>query len=254
MSTAHSPAEGRTLLRRVPTPVFVVGYGLLVVAMLISVVMLASYRPAADTAETKQQNPAQPWNPVPMDVDNVRASVRDYLITDVETGTTRTGIMMRGAATEYAAANVDEFIGHVSRLLEQNCIDTLVLTTPDNLRLNFLGFCFSTLPQTTLTPFTQLALDEDADSVSVVHYFSGAGNEIALNWLDVPNERKADQLEKLWEAHPRPEGLDRLKFAAYTDDGVRVRESVDGKGTVIIRAPLEFTTSASPTLPPAPRR
>lgn len=245
MSTAvtaeSAPAEPRSALQRVPTPLFVIGYGALLVAVVLLIAMLVSYRADATPTEAEPQDPRQAWNPAPMDVDNVRASVRDYLITDVETGVSTTGVTLRGQATEYAVTDVADFTGHLSRLMEQNCLDTLVLTTPDNMRLEFLGFCFSTLPQPTIAAFTELALEEDADSVAFVNYNSEAGTEIALSWLNVPSTAKLDRLEAKWEKISRPAAVNRLKFSAYTPDRVLEREMEKGKGTVIKRGPA--TTS-----------
>lgn len=166
--------------KRIPTPIFVIGYGAIVLTLIVAMAMLVSYRADAEadasaatgtasTTTTTEQDPRQAWNPPLRDEANVLASIRPYLITDVESAVGETGVIMRGKATETAMASTAEFTGHLSRLLEQNCLDTLVLTTPNNMRMSFLGFCFSTLPPASIEKYTTFAADEDADSLAFVN-------------------------------------------------------------------------------------
>ena len=263
MSTTATDTR-RRLIARIPTPVFVIGYGALVLAVVVALAMLASYHadasegagnkasspattaddksPAAPTTPPGQQDPKQPWNPPPRDEDNVRASVRDYLITDVETGVRDTGVMLRGTTTAQAEADTADFSGHLSRLLLQNCLDTVVLTTPDNMRISFLGFCFSTLEPETIEPYIATALEEDVDSVAFVNYNSRAGVEVALNWLDVASTSQLDDLETTWRHVPLRPGLERVRFTAYTEDTVMAGHRTRGESIAVFRGD-RFTTS-----------
>lgn len=244
--------------KRIPTPIFVIGYGAIVLTLIVAMAMLVSYRADAEadasaadgsaatgtasTTTTTEQDPRQAWNPPLRDEANVLASIRPYLITDVESAVGETGVIVRGKATETAMASTTEFTGHLSRLLEQNCLDTLVLTTPNNMRMSFLGFCFSTLPPASIEKYTTFAVDEDADSLAFVNYNSAAGVEVALGWLDVASASKLSELEQTWKRLPLEPGLDRLRTSAYTDEEVAAGQRVRGAYMEIRRGEL-FTTT-----------
>ena len=277
MSTLHTPtsepeppaetapgtapaAPKRSLIARLPGPVFVVGYGALLIAVVVAVAMFASYESGSDTgpltsAAAKEQEPMQPWNPAPRDEDNVRESIRSYLITDVETGVTDTGVMLRGEITDFAVANLAEFTGHLSRLMQQNCLDTVVLTTPDNFRMEILGYCFASPDLEPLTEFTSYALEEDADSIAFVDYYGKDGKEIGINWLNLASDAKLEQLDKQWDKTERPAGFNQLRFTAYTPNEAYVRDDVKDVGVRVARGPrftavdetAERTTTPQPT-------
>ena len=244
--------------KRIPTPIFVIGYGAIVLTLIVAMVVLVSYRADAEadvgaaagsaatgtasTTTTTEQDPRQAWNPPLRDEANVLASIRPHLITDVESTVGETGVIVRGKATETAMASTAEFTGHLSRLLEQNCLDTLVLTTPNNMRISFLGFCFSTLPPASIEKYTTIAADEDADSLAFVNYNSAAGVEVALGWLDVASASKLDELEQTWKRLPLEPGLDRLRTSAYTDAEAAAGQRVRGTYMEIRRSGL-FTTT-----------
>ena len=244
--------------KRLPTPIFAIGYGAIVLTLVVAMSMLVSYRVDAEadtsaaagstatgtasTTTTTEQDPRQAWNPPLRDEANVLASIRPYLITDVKSAVGETGVIVRGKATETAMASTTEFTGHLSRLLEQNCLDTLVLTTPNNMRISFLGFCFSTLPPASIEKYTTLAAEEDADSVAFVNHNSAAGVEVALGWLDVASESKLSELEQTWKRLPLEPGLDRLRTSAYTNEEVAAGQRVRGKYMETRRDGL-FTTT-----------
>lgn len=249
LSTGSSPAdtERPTLIQRLPTPAFVVGYGAVVVALVVMAVMLANYAGQATTrlAPTEPEKLVA-WNPAPADEDNVRASIRSHLITDVETATGRSGVMMRATTTEAAENNLEEFTGHVSRLLEQNCLDTLVLTTPDNLRVSFFGFCFNTLPPESIEAPLTFALKGDADSVTFMDYHSHAGIQVETVWADPVTESRAEQLIRMGRATQLPEWVQRFTFSVYTDTEVFMLAKERDTRPFTSRSPLlRASTSAT---------
>lgn len=247
MSTVSSPtdAERATLIQRLPTPAFVVGYGAVVVALVVMVAMLANYAgQATTTLAPKQPEKLVAWNPAPADEDNVRASIRSHLITDVETATGRSGVIMRAATTEAAEKNMAEFTGHVSRLLEQNCLDTLVLTTPDNLRVSFFGFCFNTLPPESIEAPFEFALQGNADSVTFVDYHSDAGIQVETVWADPVTESRAEQLMFMGRTTPLPEWVHRFTYTVYTDAEVFVLNKERDTRAWSFRSPLLRATTS----------
>lgn len=247
MSTASSPAdaERRTLIQRLPTPAFVVGYGAIVVALVVMAVMLANYAAQATTTLTpKQPEKLVAWNPAPADEDNVRASIRSHLITDVETATGRSGVIMRAATTPAAEQNLEEFTGHVSRLLEQNCLDTLVLTTPDNLRVSFFGFCFNTLPPESIKAPLEFALKGNADSVTFVDYHSHAGIQVETVWADPVTESRAEQLMYMGRTTQLPEWVQQFTYSVYTDKEVFVLNKERDARAWALRSPLLSATTS----------
>lgn len=245
MSTVYSPAEPpaapgapaepakRPLIQRLPAAAFVVGYGALVVAIVVFVAMLSSYSAGAssdrgtssalteitgitETTETARAPEKQlPHNPAPADQQSVRESVRSYLITDLETGATHTGTSARGALTELAEQSPTELSGHLSRLLEQNCLDKLELTTQKNMRILFQGFCFSTLPAATIASAISTANELGADALALNSYHPSLGTEMTLRWVQVPSQEKLDALREDWDDIDFPEGIRRLQFNAY---------------------------------------
>lgn len=233
------PTQRRPLVQRVPTPLFVFGYGALLIALVVGAAMLASYAADADTRASESTSATTstaptdekrfPLNPAPADPDAVRSSIRDYLVADVETGATFNGTMAKGTITPSALQAPDEFSGHVSRLLEQNCLNDLALTTPDNVRVNFLGFCFSTVPPETIATALSKAEDLSADSVSLINYNSPDGIELSMTWLAVGSTDKLDDLmDTLWKMD-LPAGVHRLLFKGYSPDTVKILEHVEGQ-------------------------
>ena len=168
MSTAVTEPEPspQPWLKRIPAPLFTVVYGALVILVVFGAAMAAGY--TADTADTagaeavaeseRLPQPERPFNPPAADPDNVAASIRSHLITDVRVGKTDSGAMMRGDIVNGALDDTTEIAGHLSRLLEQNCLDTVTLTSKSGMRFNFWGFCFSTLPPATIAQLMDLSL------------------------------------------------------------------------------------------------
>lgn len=237
MSTSVTEPEQptRTFLQRVPTPVFVTVYGALVVAAVVGAVFGLRYTADAESTEASLPQPVRPFNPAPADPANVAASVRPHLIQNLQVGETNTGVMARGDISELVMSDSTEFAGHVSRLLEQNCLDTLTLTTPEGMRLNFWGFCFATIPATTIQNTFDFAVDQGAD-VASFSLFSAQNNfhQVTLTWTDAEATGKdAEDLKREWNELERPDEIDRITFNGYYDDEVVIMENdeKDGKST-----------------------
>ena len=222
MSTAVSDTQ--PLVRRVPAPLFVAVYGALVILVIFGVAMAASRTTASTPAAAELPQPERPFNPAPADTTNIAESIRPHLITDVEVGETNTGAMLRGNLTEEAVAEPEELAGHLSRLLEQNCLDTVTLTSPRGMRVNFWGFCFATIPPETIQPLLAFADKEGADSLAFYDY-AGRGHlhYVALNWMDAGDN--TEKLERAWDRVERPDDLDRITFNAYAGDDVVVMDN-----------------------------
>lgn len=224
----------QSLVQRVSSPVFIAVYAALVIALVVMVVMLAGRDGHSTLTEAATPEPYQAWNPPPRDGQKVLDSVRPELITNVQTGATRTGLMMRGTLTEQAVSNTQEFSGHISRLLNQNCIDSVTLTTPDNMRITFWGFCFKTLPETTINSLTSFALKQGADQVTFENHNRAKGVDAMVNWLTVSESERADQIVELWEdveASRLAADFHKLTLIAYTKDQVMVQDMEDGEDT-----------------------
>ena len=234
MSTAVSDTQ--PLVRRVPAPLFVAVYGALVILVIFGVAMAASRTTASTPEDAELPQPERPFNPAPADPSNVAASIRPHLIDNVRVGETNTGAMMRGDVVVGALDDSTEIAGHLSRLLEQNCLDTVTLTSKSGMRFNFWGFCFSTLPPETIAQFIDFGVDEGADSVSFVDYAShNHFRVITLNWMDVDD---ADAMSERWLDIERPDEIDRVTFNGYTDDEVVVVDNDKETGEQLKRWPL----------------
>lgn len=251
MSTVHSPAEAtapaaksapperRTLVQRMPLPVFVIGYGALVIALVVMVAMLASYQADAKLSEVQQPDPQQAWNPAVRDEANVRASVRGHLIKDAETAVGEAGVMLRGTiadGTLDAEPSRTELAGHLSRLLEQNCLDTVTLTSDDNMKVHFWDFCFKTVPEQSILTALTLAYEEGADAVTFINFWHN-GVELAYTWANPVSDEEADALAEEWKKKKFPLGVDRMLFTAYTDDEIVARHEVKGESLIEERYP-----------------
>ena len=247
MSTAVTEPEPspQPWLKRIPAPLFTVVYGALVILVVFGAAMAAGY--TADTAgaeavaeSERLPQPERPFNPPAADPDNVAASIRPHLITNVRAGKTDSGAMMRSDIVNGALDDTTEIAGHLSRLLEQNCLDTVTLTSKSGMRFNFWGFCFSTLPPATIAQLMDFGVDEGADSVSFAVYpVQGNFHTITLNWMDVGD---ADELIEQWQEVERPDEIDRITFNGYTDDEVVVMDNDKKTGEAIKRWP-RFTNA-----------
>lgn len=221
---AQPAPEKQPWLRRIPAPLFVTAYGVLVIAVILGAAMAVGYTADAKSTAVDPPQPERPFNPAPADTTNIAESIRPHLITDVEVGETNTGAMLRGNLTEEAVAEPEELAGHLSRLLEQNCLDTVTLTSPRGMRVNFWGFCFATIPPETIQPLLAFADKEGADSLAFYDY-AGRGHlhYVALNWMDAADN--TEKLERAWDRVERPDDLDRITFNAYAGDDVVVMDN-----------------------------
>lgn len=256
---ADAASAKRPFIQRVPTPFFVVGYGAVLVALVVLLAMLASNANGAgsshktstaltsesaaptgagDAGETSQSNGPEkrfPFNPAPADPDEVRDSVRSYFITDLETVGTHTGTAASGKMTEVAEQNPVDFSGHLSRLLEQNCLDEFELTTQENMRVLFQGFCFSTLPASTIATAIKTADTLGADAVYLNSYHPGLGNEMAMKWLKVPDDDELQKLREKWDDVDFPDGIRHLQFNASSPDTAYSLHHEQGRDAVLLQ-------------------
>ncbi|QYH19453.1 hypothetical protein JKI95_10255 [Corynebacterium aquatimens] len=174
------------------------------------------------------------------------ASIRRHLITDVQTSAGDTGVLMRGTIAGDLETQLPELSGHISRLLEQNCIDALTLKTADNLRLSFYGFCFSTIPETTISQLATLADEQDAEAMIIMDTHSSSAIEAEVVWLDVPDAR-LNSLELVWRDQIRPAGIKRLRFAAYGETEAAFYENPEASRTRLWRDPTGDTVPRAVT-------
>ncbi|WP_288831362.1 hypothetical protein [uncultured Corynebacterium sp.] len=210
MSTARP-----SFIQRIPQPLFTTGYGALLVGVVVSGVLLASHESDASAPPAAVERPLRPWLPPQTSQDNVDASVRPYLISDVETARSPTGVTLTGSMTPTAESDTTEFSGHVSRLLQQNCVDNMTVRTQDNLRVNFWGFCYSTLPPATIDSYLAHAMEDGAQEVSF-SFTPGRPFErsVGLTWAE-DTEDDASRVVDTWEDLPRGQDVDLLYLAAY---------------------------------------
>ncbi|WP_291314213.1 hypothetical protein [Corynebacterium sp. UBA2622] len=210
------------LIRRVPGAVFTTAYGALLVGVVVMGVLLASHESDAEQPAARVDRPARPVLPAETSESNVESSLRPNLIAGAETARTATGVTVTGTMSQAAEDNTAEFSGHVARLLEQNCIDNMTVRTQDNMRINFWGFCYSSLPPTTVQTYVDKALEEGAQHVSF-YFHPGRMYEhsAAITWTE-DSEDGAKHVMEGWEDTPLKEGLNRLTMVAYGPETVHV--------------------------------
>lgn len=231
--------------RRVPAGAFIVGFGALVIVCVVLTVGLFNYESSAqerssstdtNTASSTQDIPpvttvtgpdgqtsvSRPPKPAPPETseEQVRSSIRAHYIENAETARTYTGVAVTGDITEHALNDMPEFTGHVSRLLEQNCVDSMALTTPDNVRVTFNGFCYSTMPGETFERMLEVALNGGADSIDVAHNPTyGGNNYVSMTWY-VDNEEQAARIHETWHEVRRPRAVQEIRFSTYSPEAV----------------------------------
>lgn len=253
MSTQGTPPSrtqdsARDVPRRVPAGAFIVGFGALVLVCVVLTVGLFNYESSAQerasstatstassTSSTQdtptvttvtgpdgQTSVSRPPKPTPPETseEQVRSSIRAHYIENAETARTYTGVAVTGDITETALNDMPEFTGHVSRLLEQNCVDSMALTTPDNVRVTFNGFCYSTMPGETFERMLEVALDGGADSIDFAHNPSyGGNNYVSMTWY-VDDEEQAARVHETWHEVRRPRAVEEVRFSTYSPEAV----------------------------------
>ena len=241
--------------RRLPTAVFIVGFGALLLVCIVLAAGLFNYesgaqerRDSSSAAEVAgsdgELSPSREPKPVPPEtsLDNVNASIRTYLIADAQTARTYTGVALSGELTEQAMADTTEVSGHISRLMEQNCVDSIGLSTPHNLRVNFTGFCFSTIPPETLQRMLDFAVEEGADAIDFGHHPKRFHQtNVSMTWF-VDSEQRAEQIKKTWNELRRPRAIEQIDLYVYTPENAHRVTKLRGKGDYALVDPIGGST------------
>lgn len=256
--------------RRLPTPAFIVGFGALLIICVVLTVGVFSYqsgaeeRAASATATTSRTGTSSSSTtttpvttvtgpgendtvtvtrepkpePVGTDEGQVRASIREHLIADAATARTYTGVAVTGAITEEALLSMPELTGHLSRLLEQNCVDSLGLRTPDNTRVSFVGFCYTTLPPETIQRMLAFALDGKADAIDFANNPQRARKtHVTMTWF-ADSAEKAERIQKSWNPLRKPRAIEQITLFTYTDEEVVRVNKARGKADSERRDPM----------------
>ncbi|AWB84400.1 hypothetical protein [Corynebacterium liangguodongii] len=230
MSTPHhSPAADPTsqantaALRRVPASVFTLAYGATIIAILAGGAVMIANSHAAEPAPPSVGRPLRAFNPVETSLDNVTESLRPYLLGDASTARTSTGVTLTATMTQQAQDDLADFSGHVSRLLEQNCIDSMTVKTQDNLRINIWGYCYFTPGPVALQTYITDALDGGADSVAFSAYPGRPiDQEASLIWF-TDSVEEGDKAVESWDDLDLVPATDQLSLVVYDPERVRVR-------------------------------
>ncbi|WP_342320103.1 hypothetical protein [Corynebacterium mayonis] len=219
--TNNKPAEAKKpFLQRLPNAVFTTGYGALLVGAIVLGVVVTSYETDAVAPRAAVERPLRPILYAQTSQDNVNASLRTYLIDKAETARTHTGVALRGELTPSAVADTTEVSGHLSRLMEQNCLDSITLTTPDNMQINFWGFCYHTLPPETIQGYLDTALTGNARQLAF-HFHPGRIREhhMWMTWMSEDEQAAKDAVES-WQNLKILAGIDLLVLGSYGPDNV----------------------------------
>lgn len=217
----NSASAARPWWVRIPTPLFITAYGVILIALVVSGAMLVNYSSDSSSKTIEMAQPVRPFNKAPIAAADVAASVRTYLIENPQVTETETGVGLRGEIAESALLAPSELTGHLSRLLEQNCLDTVTLTDPDGMRLNFWGFCFSTIPPATIEELLTFGREQGADAVSIQNYaYRSNRHEAKVTWIDAGSSSDLDALVKKGRKQQIPDEVDRIVFTGFGDTEV----------------------------------
>lgn len=212
-TTTDDSAQSAALLRRVPTAVFVVVYGALVVVLASLAVALYAYHHSAPQ-ETRLQRELVFLPEAPQaDVATIEASIRPYLIANAEVREAHRGAALRGDITDTAVQDVDSFSGHLSRLLQQNCIPGVELRTGSNLNVSLWDYCHDAPTPESIAEVTRLALGYDADFAGFLRY--PTGQKAKVTWMNVDDDASRDSLVAMWEDVGLPDGFVEVIYQAY---------------------------------------
>lgn len=152
--------------------------------------------------------------------DQVNATIQPHLIAEAKSTRTYTGVAVTGKMTDYALANPGEFTTHVGDLLAHNCLDSMALTTPRNVRVSFTGFCYTALPPRTMERMLTYALDGKVDEIDFSNYPArGNKNHVTMTWF-TDSATKAAHVQKSWNSLRRPHPIDQIALYTYEDDKV----------------------------------
>lgn len=204
---------------RVPLPAFIVAYAALVAICIALVVNLYNYdnlppKSVTVTTTTTVTDPPPP----PRDEANVTASINPQFVANAQTAVNNTGVIVTGELTDQAMADLPGSLGHLNRLLEQNCVDSLSVTTPDNARISFTGFCFRGLDPRSIERMVALTLDTGADSVQFTNYPDrGFSTHAGVRWF-TSSDREVDALRDDWNSFRRPADIVSVDFFAFTQE------------------------------------
>lgn len=220
------------MLRRVPTAVFVVIYGALVVVLASLAIALYAYHHNAPQ-ETRLQRELVFLPEAPQaDVASIEASIRPYLIANAQVREAHRGAAVRGDITDTAMQDVDSFSGHLSRLLQQNCIPGVELRTGSNLNVSLWDYCHDAPEPASIAQVMRLALGYDADFVGFLRYPSKQTTK--MTWMNVDDDASRDNLVAMWEDLGLPDGFDEVVYQAYGAGEVTTLV-IDNKGEHTLR-------------------
>lgn len=242
MHTDPTPDTARApLLQRLPTAVFIVCYGVLAIALIITLILLVAHANQRTTSSPQLRTVTFPAEQNTVDTAQLQGSVRPYLIAEAEVGQNYDGAMLRGSITEYATQAPADFSGHVMRLLEQNCVPAVVLESSENLHLNFWGFCHNAPADTTIAEVMDFAAKHQASFVSFYNYPS-LGNEqrAIVSWPQEQDEADVEKLIEQWEEFSRPSGVDRITFEAFSPTHATIMDVDSRNGTNLHEFPRSY--------------
>lgn len=220
----RTSAVNAALVRKVPAAAFTVALGTAVIGVVAGAVVAANHVVSAEPAPADVGKPLRPAGPPPADAQNVDASVRGYLIADAASTPTSTGVTLTGTMTEVAESDPTEFSGHVSRLLEQNCVDNMSVVTQDNLRISAWGYCFNSPGAEEIYTYVTEALGSGADELNFRFYPGNPlANEVQVIWSkDSP--AAADAVVDTWDEFEPVGRTDKVIVTAYDPERARFEE------------------------------
>lgn len=211
---------------------FVVVYGALVVVLASLAVALYAYHHNAPQ-ETRLQRELVFLPEAPQaDVATIEASIRPYLIANAEVREAHRGAAVRGEITDTAVQDVDSFAGHLSRLLQQNCIPGVALRTGSNLNVSLWDYCHDAPAPASIAQVMRLAVGYDADFVGFLRY--PTGQKAKVTWMNVDDEASRDSLVAMWEDVGVPNGFAEVAYQAYGAGEVTTLE-INDKGKHALR-------------------
>lgn len=218
MSTAPQPPQRR----RIPTAAFVLGYGVLVILAIILIIALVNHEASSKTTPTPKEEEAAPAPEFPTDAQATLGIVNTVLIDDAAAASTDQGLLVEGVLTETAAANPQALAFHIDQLLTSTCLTNLALETPDNMQLDFWGFCFSSLPPEQIAEMITDAIETDADSLRILDYpGSNHDKHVFYSWFaDTPDEEAS--IENKWTAITGHKDIELVSLNLYGPESVQV--------------------------------
>ncbi|WP_257160085.1 hypothetical protein [Corynebacterium cystitidis] len=225
MSTSITPAKPRHIL---PAPVFVLGYGVLLISAVVLIVLLVNHEASSEATPQPKEKKNSAGPTFETDPQATLGLVHPWLIDEASAAPAQNGLRLEGVLTEAADANPTALAIHIDQLLMSTCLTNLALETQDNMQLDFWGFCYSSMPPEQLEKLITDARVTGADSLAILDFpGSNHDKEVFYTWF-ADTDREQAEIEKKWTVITGDKDIELISLSLYGPDSIQVVDFEEG--------------------------